>query len=69
MTKYDILKEINYMLDRANKMLIETDNAKDKENHLIALGEVMALTDIRYSLATGNYLFKGKEIKKRDKSK
>lgn len=62
----DIKKELEYMLKRDNGILNITDNNKDKkirEQHLIALGKILALNDLKYSITYNNYLYKkeGKE--------
>ena len=53
----DILKEINYELEKVNKILDITENT-DKDQHLIALGQVMALQNIKYSIEHNNYRYK-----------
>jgi hypothetical protein len=61
----DIKKEIEYMLKRDNDILEITDNNKDekiREQHLIALGKIMALNDLKYSVDNDDYLYK-KEIR------
>ena len=61
----DIKKELEYMLKRDNDILNITDNNKDKkirEQHLIALGKILALNDLKYSINNNNYLYK-KEVK------
>jgi len=61
----DIKKEIEYMLKRDNNILEMTDNNKDekiREQHLIALGQILALNDLKYSINNNSYLYK-KEMK------
>lgn len=53
----DILKEIEHMLEKANDLLEITEN-KDKDMHLMALGKVMALNDLKYSINHDNWLYK-----------
>lgn len=56
-----IKKEIEYMLEKINKTLESTDNKKDREKHLVALGENMALNDLKYSIIYDNWRFDKEE--------
>lgn len=61
--KEKILNEIEYMLEKANLMLDITEKNKDKDNHNIALGQVMALNDLKYSIKNNDFLYE-KVVKK-----
>lgn len=66
--KEDILKEIEYMIKKQDEILDLTEN-KDKNSHLIALGQIIALNSVRYSINFNDYLYKKEEeAKKRDKN-
>ena len=55
-----VLKEIKYNLKIANEILQLTDddnNEKERERHLIALGEIMALNNIKYSISNKNWQY------------
>ena len=54
-----IKKEIEHMLKRDNEIIKITDNNKDeriREQHLIALGKILALQDLKYSITYNNWL-------------
>lgn len=60
--KEKVLKEIEHELEKNNHILEKTDNIKEKnsiELHLMALGQVMALNNIKYSILNDNWLYKG----------
>ena len=62
--KDKILKEIEHELKTMNEMLEKTDNNEEKnvkELHLMTLGQVMALNNIKYSILNDNWLYKNKE--------
>ena len=62
--KDKILKEIEHELKTMNKMLEKTDNNEEKnakELHLMTLGQVMALNNIKYSILNDNWLYKNEE--------
>lgn len=52
----DIISEIKYTLEKANKMADITAN--DRVYHCIALGNIMALNDILYSVKWNDWRFK-----------
>jgi len=59
--KEKILKEIEHELIKNNEMLKRTDNNEEKnvkELHLMALGQVMALNNLKYSVLNDNWLYK-----------
>lgn len=67
-----IIKEIDYLIKKERELLdllkIEKLDLFNKENkeliiqHYIALGEIMALQDLKYSIKYNNWLFeKSKE--------
>lgn len=60
--KEKIMKEIKYDLEIANDVLDMTydeENQKytDKDQHLIALGQLIALQDIKYSIENDNWKY------------
>ena len=60
--KEKIMKEIKYDLEIANDILDMTydeENKKytDKDQHLIALGQLLALQDIKYSIENDNWKY------------
>lgn len=60
--KEKIMKEIKYNLEIANDVLDMTydeENKKytDKDQHLIALGQLLALQDIKYSIENDNWKY------------
>lgn len=62
--KDNVLKEIEHELKIMNEMLEKTDNNEEKnakELHLMTLGQVMALNNIKYSILNDNWLYKNKE--------
>lgn len=67
--KEDILKEIEYMIKKQDKVL-DLTGSKDINSHLIALGQIMALNSIKYSMEHNDYLYKKEEeARNNDKSK
>lgn len=58
--KEKVLKEIEHDLKSTQKILEKTDNKKDSnvyDMHLMALGRVMALNNLKYSILNDNWLF------------
>ena len=60
--KEKIMKEIKYDLEIANDILDMTydeENKKytDKDQHLIALGQLLALQDIKYSIENDDWKY------------
>ena len=58
--KDNILKELEYMIEKSNDLLDLTDNNENKEireQHLIALGQNMALNDLKYSIIYNSWRF------------
>ena len=63
--KEKIMKEIKYDLEIANDVLDmtydeENKKYKDKDQHLIALGQLIALQDIKYSIENDNWKYERK---------
>lgn len=62
--KEKVLKEIEHDLKSSQEMLEKTDNKKDcnaSDLHLMALGRVMALNNLKYSILNDNWLFERSE--------
>jgi hypothetical protein len=60
----DIVKEIEHELKKANKILSDTENADFSKNkqvydtHLVALGQIIILNDLMYSIKNQDFLYK-----------
>lgn len=64
-----IIKEIEYNLEVTNDILDRTYDEvnkeyKDKDQHLIALGQLLALQNIKYSIEKDNWQYEKRIIYK-----
>lgn len=57
----NIKNELEYLLEKHNKVLDMTKY--DSKEHLIALGQVIALADLQYSINYDSWLYKKEEVK------
>lgn len=55
--KEKILNEIEHELKKVYDILDLTEN-KDKETHLMALGQQLALANLKYSVINNDWLYK-----------
>lgn len=63
----DILRELDYMIEKENGILDLTDN-KDRDAHLMALGQIMALVSLKYSIQYNDWLYK-RHLKEKESEK
>ena len=63
----DILRELDYMIEKENGILDLTDN-KDRDAHLMALGQIMALVSLKYSIQNNDWLYK-RHLKEKESEK